>query len=182
MIEAKIELDRLTDSKESRKDQVRRWAAAGALLLVALAGILLFPRRRRATRSGLKRMHRIAFVLLGVVLAGCDTRVAEDSTPGLVCRHAAGQCRIGGTACTSVAAESADDCNPELDPGGSFCCLDVVDAGAADASTNAGAACAQATGHCILAGFSCGAVAADSAQDCAAGGAFCCLTPDSGVP
>lgn len=48
LVEAKTELDRLTDSKESRRDQVRRWAAAGALLLVALAGILLFPRRRRA--------------------------------------------------------------------------------------------------------------------------------------
>lgn len=46
LVEAKAELDRLTDSKESRRDQVRRWAAGGALLLVALAGILLFPRRR----------------------------------------------------------------------------------------------------------------------------------------
>lgn len=51
LVEAKAELDRLTDTKESRKERVRRWAAAGALLLVALAGILLFPRRHLGRRG-----------------------------------------------------------------------------------------------------------------------------------
>ncbi len=49
LLEAKAELARMTDSKESRRDQIRRWATAGALSLVAIAGILLFPRRRRAS-------------------------------------------------------------------------------------------------------------------------------------
>lgn len=47
--EAKSELERLTDAKESRRDLLRRWAAGGALLLVAIAGILLFPRRKLAS-------------------------------------------------------------------------------------------------------------------------------------
>ena len=49
--EARAELERLTDARESRRDAVRRWATGGALLLVALAGILLFPRRRLAAAN-----------------------------------------------------------------------------------------------------------------------------------
>lgn len=126
-------------------------------------------------------MRRVAFALIAVALAACESRVAGDSAPGLVCRHAGGQCRLGGVACASSANESADDCNPDLDTAGSFCCLDVQDAGAADASARTGAACVAASGHCILAGFSCVSVAADAVQDCVNDSAFCCLAADAGV-
>ena len=50
LVEAQAELTRLTDIQESSRARIRRYAAGGALLLVAIAGILLFPRRKSTTK------------------------------------------------------------------------------------------------------------------------------------
>ena len=44
---ARAELDRLEANVEGRQERVRRWSAAGAILAVAIAGIVLFGGRRR---------------------------------------------------------------------------------------------------------------------------------------
>ena len=48
-VQARKELDRLESDGEAREEKTHRWAAGGAILLLAIAGILLFGGRRRAT-------------------------------------------------------------------------------------------------------------------------------------
>ena len=51
-----------------------------------------------------------------------DAALDADTANGpAACVAAGGQCLIGGTRCVHVGAA---DCNPDLNPGGAFCCLD----------------------------------------------------------
>jgi hypothetical protein len=75
--------------------------------------------------------------LLGVVASltlGCGGSIAPNSeatdsgkpvdaaTGG--CASAGGHCVLGGNQCADRAPSSAQDCNPNANPGGAFCCLD----------------------------------------------------------
>jgi len=78
------------------------------------------------------------FAVLAVAVFACKDEVevgADDggtSTTSL-CAAAGGTCVLGNVACKTEAATSAQDCNPDLNPGGAFCCLDE---GAADAGND----------------------------------------------
>ncbi len=65
----------------------------------------------------------------------CPEPVCPDAaTAGGACNAAGGVCTgTGSVACANRAPESDQDCNPTLNPGGAFCCLDApADAGEAD--------------------------------------------------
>jgi hypothetical protein len=71
------------------------------------------------------------------------------------CRAAGGQCRIGGSSCENVGAE---DCNPNLNPGGAFCCLDPAILVPCNDGTGRSDCCpagASAPGPCPRAGLQC---------------------------
>ena len=62
----------------------------------------------------------------------CPEPVCPDSgTAGSACVAAGGTCTgTGGVACANKAPDADQDCNPDLNPAGSFCCLDAAkDAG-----------------------------------------------------
>jgi hypothetical protein len=42
---------------------------------------------------------------------------------GSSCTAAGGECVLGSVSCAEQAPESAQDCNPDRNPGGAFCCL-----------------------------------------------------------
>jgi tetratricopeptide (TPR) repeat protein len=46
---ARAELDRLEADADTRHERIRRWAAAGAVIAAAIAGLILFAGRRRTT-------------------------------------------------------------------------------------------------------------------------------------
>jgi hypothetical protein len=112
--------------------------------------------------------------LLGVGEGGA----ADGST---ACQSAGGSCVLGNVSCAVEAPTSDQDCNPDRNPGGAFCCLSktATDAGA-------GSACTTAGGTCLLGSAEpdCAKQAPTSAQDCNPddnpGGAFCCLEQDPG--
>ncbi len=67
---------------------------------------------------------------LVVLLLGAAWGVlACGSKAGDACTAAAGTCVLGGATCAKQAAESAQDCNPDDNPGGAFCCLQLGDGG-----------------------------------------------------
>jgi hypothetical protein len=106
--------------------------------------------------------------VLGVVLSACTS----SSAVGSACMSAAGTCVIGpGVNCVKQAATGAQDCNPDLNPGGATCCVEFADAspasladgGGRDALTDGDAAtpCPAAAmsnepGSCAEAGALCG--------------------------
>jgi hypothetical protein len=56
-------------------------------------------------------------VVLGLLLAGCS----NDSGAG-GCVAAGGECVLGGYACPNP-DHGPQECNPDRNPGGAFCCL-----------------------------------------------------------
>jgi hypothetical protein len=85
--------------------------------------------------------------LLTVVLVALGQGAcSKTSDSGGMCASAGGTCLLGGNACTKQAAASAQDCNPDNNPGGAFCCLEVAgedsgvpsDAGDGGVSSDAG--------------------------------------------
>jgi hypothetical protein len=65
--------------------------------------------------------------VLAVAVFACRDEVevgADDSGATTLCAAAGGTCVLGGAACQTEAPSSAQDCNPDLNPGGAFCCLD----------------------------------------------------------
>ena len=68
---------------------------------------------------------------------------SSRQTVGPSCTSAGGTClATGGSPCASRAPASAQDCNPQLLPSGSFCCLDEGDAGAnGNSVADSGGAC-----------------------------------------
>jgi hypothetical protein len=91
------------------------------------------------------------------------------------CQSAGGTCVLGNVSCAEQAPESDQDCNPDRNPGGAFCCLSKT---ATDAA--AGSACESAGGQCVLGDVSCAEEAPSADQDCNPdknpGGSFCCLS------
>ena len=75
--------------------------------------------------------------LLFLVASACSSSSAAFGTD---CTSAGGQCVLGGTHCSDMGPTSSQDCNPDFNPGGGYCCVGTVsveplpDAGAADAS------------------------------------------------
>jgi hypothetical protein len=49
---ARAELDRLEAASEVRQEKTRRWAAGGAVLALAIAGIVLFGGAKRKKKNG----------------------------------------------------------------------------------------------------------------------------------
>ena len=81
--------------------------------------------------------NRFALILAAAIVNACGS----DGTPGVsgpqACAAAGGTCLIGpGIGCARVGPQ---DCNPDRNPGGAYCCLqrEPIDAGtdAADTST-----------------------------------------------
>ena len=61
---------------------------------------------------------------------------AETETGAELCAELGGQCVLGSVQC----AERGDaDCNPDINPGGAFCCLSCGDSG--PEATDAGLVC-----------------------------------------
>lgn len=71
-------------------------------------------------------------------VSGCCPCEAPPDAGSSSCEAADGTCVLGGFMCATRAPASAQDCNPELDPSGSFCCLTTV--GQSDAEAEAGEA------------------------------------------
>jgi len=65
---------------------------------------------------------------LAAALGGCNPNGA-----GSACQAAKGQCFIGQfrVSCGSIAPDAAQDCNPNENAGGGFCCLSEPDAAVA---------------------------------------------------
>ena len=63
----------------------------------------------------------LALLGLGVVVFACSS-----SSPGTDCAAAGGRCVIGDVMCANAAGSDAQDCNPDENPAGDFCCLDLV--------------------------------------------------------
>jgi hypothetical protein len=59
--------------------------------------------------------------LLGVAAAACGGKA------GSLCTVAGGSCVLGGDPCSKQAADADQDCNPDDNPGGGFCCLELAD-------------------------------------------------------
>jgi hypothetical protein len=70
---------------------------------------------------------------VGFGLWGCST--SSSSTGAEMCVAAGGQCLLGGHSCPVVGAQ---DCNPDRNPGGAFCCLPCP---AGTRANDAGTAC-----------------------------------------
>lgn len=68
---------------------------------------------------------------LGLVTLGCSNSSSSYGTPQ-DCTAAGGQCLAGGgaTMCAKEGPSNTCDCNPGCSPGGGFCCITFVDAGA----------------------------------------------------
>jgi hypothetical protein len=71
------------------------------------------------------------FGLLVLLAGACSGK----SSGAEACVAAGGQCVIGGHICPN---HGPQDCNPDLNPGGAFCCLPCSDGGRAN---DAGTAC-----------------------------------------
>jgi hypothetical protein len=72
-------------------------------------------------------------LLAGMMLLAlaCST---SSSPAGSACTSAGGTCILGGSWCMTEAASGAQDCNPDRNPGGAYCCLAVEECTVADAS------------------------------------------------
>ncbi len=136
----------------------------------------------------------------GGLQVGHDLNAVVDSgaEAGSACQAAGGNCVPGNVTCATQAVASAQDCNPDRNPGGTFCCLSEgsgSDGGASDAGgsdgggdagpgeAGAGGACKSAGGTCVLGNVTCATQAPDADQDCNPdknpGGAFCCLSVET---
>jgi hypothetical protein len=87
-----------------------------------------------------RSMTRLVLGLLPLALlcvaadgGGCSSSAAQV---GGACAAAGGQCFLGGHECPAidVAPASANDCNPDENPGGAFCCLSKASTSTPDAS------------------------------------------------
>ena len=78
------------------------------------------------SRGSLMKSYRLLFLLFTI---GCSSELSGPEA----CVAAGGRCVLGNEICSNRGSE---DCNPERNPGGAFCCLSCppVDAGA-DAGT-----------------------------------------------
>jgi hypothetical protein len=117
-------------------------------------------------------MHRMIIPLLAWAVACSACSSTNDADSGLAssgCYAAGGRCILGSNECMSRAKESSQDCNPDRNPGGAFCCMDPEP----EKVPQNGDACAAAGGACQVAGTYCSKQPAESAEDCPAGG--CCL-------
>jgi len=75
---------------------------------------------------------RTTIVLFALLLGGCPDN--NISGPDL-CVAAGGQCVLGGRPCPN---KGPQDCNPDKNPGGAFCCLPCPQG---TKSNDAGTAC-----------------------------------------
>ncbi len=71
----------------------------------------------------------LAFVM-GLGLSGCTSSTGPE-----MCVAAGGQCLVGGNVCAN---HGPQDCNPERNSGGAFCCLPCP---AGTRANDAGTAC-----------------------------------------
>ncbi len=62
---------------------------------------------------------KVAFWSLMALLGACSSTSGDNSGPA-ACAAAGGQCLIGGNTCPN---RGPQDCNPDRNPGGAFCCL-----------------------------------------------------------
>jgi hypothetical protein len=53
----------------------------------------------------------------------CLSQAATDAAVGSACESAGGECVLGSVSCAEQAPNADQDCNPDRNPGGSFCCL-----------------------------------------------------------
>jgi hypothetical protein len=65
----------------------------------------------------------------------CLPETAPDAGPGSLCESAGGQCVLGNVSCAEQAPNADQDCNPDKNPGGSFCCLSTSKKDASAACT-----------------------------------------------
>jgi hypothetical protein len=107
------------------------------------------------------------------------SEVADAAGGQTACQSGGGTCVLGNVSCAEQAPEADQDCNPDKNPGGSFCCLSK------SSTTDSGAtsACVSAGGACVLGDVSCAKQAPEADQDCNPdknpGGAFCCLSKET---
>jgi hypothetical protein len=81
-------------------------------------------------------------------ISGCCP--CETTSPaGSACKAAGGTCVLGSVTCADQAPSSAQDCNPDKNPGGAFCCLEG-DAAAGDDGSESGS-CADGSDELIVA-------------------------------
>lgn len=57
---------------------------------------------------------------LTILLLGACSSTSSDTSGPAACTAAGGQCLIGGNSCPN---RGPQDCNPDKNPGGAFCCL-----------------------------------------------------------
>jgi hypothetical protein len=109
------------------------------------------------------------------LLVGRDEFLEIGEGGASACKAAGGQCVLGNVSCAEQAPSADQDCNPDRNPGGSFCCLSRP---TSDASV--GSVCEAAGGQCVLGSVSCAEQAPSADQDCNPdrnpGGSFCCLS------
>lgn len=59
-------------------------------------------------------------LLLALALAACSSSSSSNSSGPQACVAAGGQCLLGNDPCPN---RGPQDCNPDKNPGGAFCCL-----------------------------------------------------------
>jgi hypothetical protein len=71
-----------------------------------------------------------------------------STNAGSACDGAGGSCVSGGERCANQAPSSAQDCNPDDNPGGFYCCLGGASAPGSPASSDEAGACLYPTLGC----------------------------------
>jgi len=138
----------------------------------------------RATMGSVRR--HVPPIVAIMLVAACSASTLPSSLAGTACSNAGGTCFVGGAVCAH-APDSAQDCNPNRNPGGGICCLGSAtqdaapqDASASDANGNADAADASSDSPCVPRSCS------DLGYDCGYNGDGCgniitcgaCTAPD----
>jgi hypothetical protein len=67
------------------------------------------------------KLLRVGVILTLFVVTTVD--VACGGSAGSSCSIAGGTCVLGGSPCSEQAPDADQDCNPDENPGGAFCCL-----------------------------------------------------------
>jgi hypothetical protein len=74
-------------------------------------------------------MNFLRAILIVALLGVGGVGAACGGKAGSLCTLAGGSCVVGGEPCAKQAANADQDCNPDRNPGGFYCCLELADGG-----------------------------------------------------
>ena len=94
-------------------------------------------------RSPLETLAVVAFAV--ALPLACNSSTDSGGSSSSACASAGGACVLGGATCATQAPASAQDCNPDANPGGAFCCLSTTTTTSDAATTREAATAADAS-------------------------------------